>query len=402
MTLLELVVIGWLPGAILFRLPYARREVRAAIPAEERVFWAVLLSLATSLAVVMGLAYIHRYSVERLIVADVLIAAGLAALARFDLKLGPTAPKPGAGVLLAIALIGLGCWRFFPPSEYVIGGKDPGVYVAEGIQIAQRGTLVYHDPVVASVPPFARDLFFPSHERSDYYGIRFMGFFITNPQTGAVVGQFPHLFPASIAIGYGIRGLSGAREAVSVWAVLGLLAVYFLARRAVGTPAAFAAAALLSLHVIEVWFARYPNAEMVMQTLVFAGLLASVRAHADEDAFFAPVAGLMLGLLLFLRFDAVLAIAGVAAGLVLIVLQRRTDSGVARRHRGRRGARRHPLLSRPSPRLHRSTDRLSLRPEHLALPGDCRSCRRRAGGACRRQALGRRTSAAQSLSHRSC
>src|SRR5688500_15918161 len=95
MTLLELVVIGWLPGAILFRLPYARREVRAAIPAEERAFWAVLLSLATSLAVVMGLAYIHRYSVERLLVADLLIAAGLAALARFDLKLGPTAPRPG-------------------------------------------------------------------------------------------------------------------------------------------------------------------------------------------------------------------------------------------------------------------------------------------------------------------
>ena len=321
MTLLELVVIGWLPGAVLFRLPWARRDVRAAIPAEERLFWAIILSLATSLAMVMALAFVHRYSFQRLLVADLLIAAGLAAIARLDLRLGPAAARPGPGVLLAIALIGLGCWRFFPPSEYVIGGKDPGVYVAEGIQIAQRGTLAYRDPVVASVPPFARDLFFPSHQRTDYYSIRFMGFFISSPDTGTVVGQFPHLFPASIAIGYGVRGLSGAREAVSVWAVLGLLAVYFLARRAVGTPAAFAAAALLSLHVIEAWFARYPNAEVVMQTLVFAGLLASVRAHADEDPFFAPVAGLMLGLLLFLRFDAVLAIAGVGAGLVLIVLR---------------------------------------------------------------------------------
>src|SRR5688572_26773715 len=125
MTLLELVVIGWLPGAVLFRLPWARRDVRAAIPVEERLFWAIILSLATSLAAVMALAFVHRYTFQRLLVADLLIAAGLAAVARLDLRLGPAAARPGPGVLLAIALIGLGCWRFFPPSEYVIGGKDP-------------------------------------------------------------------------------------------------------------------------------------------------------------------------------------------------------------------------------------------------------------------------------------
>jgi hypothetical protein len=37
-----------------------------------------------------------------------------------------------------LALVLLGIWRFFPPSEYIIGGKDPGTE-NEGIQIAQRG-----------------------------------------------------------------------------------------------------------------------------------------------------------------------------------------------------------------------------------------------------------------------
>ena len=187
----------------------------------------------------------------------------------------------------------------------------------EGIQIAQRGALVFRDPVVSSVPPFARDLFFPSHQRHDYYGTRFMGFFIKNPDSGAVVGQFPHLFPASIAIGYGIDGLNGARRTVGVWAILGILAVYFAGARIAGRTAAGAAAALLSLHVIQVWFSRYPNAEVVMQALLFAALLANARAHVDGDRFFAPVAAGLLGLLLFLRFDAVLAIAGVAGGLAL-------------------------------------------------------------------------------------
>ena len=157
------------------------------------------------------------------------------------------------------------------------------MYMSEGIQIAQRGAIVVRDPVVSSVPTFARDLFFPSYQRQDYYSIRFMGFFIKNPDTGAVVGQFPHLFPASIAIGYGLDGLTGARRAVGVWAILGVLAVYFAGRRLVGTPAAWAAATLLALHVVQVWFARYPNAEMAMQALLFAAILAHARAHVDGD-----------------------------------------------------------------------------------------------------------------------
>ena len=78
------------------------------------------------------------------------------------------------------------------------------------------------------------------------------------------------------------------------------------------------------------WFARYPNAEMVMQALLFAALLAHARAHVDGDGFFAPVAGTLLGLLLFLRFDAVLGIAAVLAALAL---------GRARRSRAARGRR---------------------------------------------------------------
>lgn len=315
--LIALAVVGWLPGAGIFRLPWLDRDRRAALDAEERAFWAVILSLAVSLAVVLALAAVHSYTFHRLILADIVVAAVCAAIARGRLRLGVAARPVTLTAVVPVVLIALALWRFFPPSEYIIGGKDPGTYMNEGIQIAQRGTLVFRDPVVAAVPPFVRDLFFPSHGRPDYYSLRFMGFFIQNPDTGAVVGQFPHLFPASIAIGYGVDGLTGARRTVGVWAILGLLAAYFAGTRFLGRTPAAAAAALLALHVITVWFAKYPNAEVVMQTLLFAALLANARAHVDGDRFFAPVAGALLGLLLFLRFDAVLGIAGVAGGLVV-------------------------------------------------------------------------------------
>jgi hypothetical protein len=316
---LQLVVIAWLPGAVIFRLPFGRRETRAALDPEERVFWSVLISIAVSLAVVLVLSAAQRYTFARLLFANLALAAAAAAAARFRLRLR-SGRHVSATALLPIVLMGLGLWRFFPPSEYVIGGKDPGVYMNEGIQIAQRGRFVVADPVVAGVPPFARDLFFPSHQRPDYHSVRFMGFFVQDPDAGTVVGQFPHLFPASIAIGYGLDGLTGARRTVGVWAILGVLSLYFVGARLVGRQAAFAAAALLGLHVIQVWFARYPNAEVVMQTLLLAAILASSRAHADDDPFFAPVAGALLGLLLFLRFDTVIGLAGVGGGLALASL----------------------------------------------------------------------------------
>ena len=327
MTLLiqiaQTLVVAWLPGAAIFRLPWLSRDRRASLDAEERAFWCVMVSVAISLSLALALAAFHRYSFHRLLVADLVVAFICVALARERLRFGSSARRITWTALLPIALVALGLWRFFPPSEYIIGGKDPGTYVNEGVQIAQRGAIVVHDPVVATVPPFARDLFFPWHGRRDYYSLRFMGFFIQNPDTGAVVGQFPHLFPASIAIGYGINGLTGAREAVGVWAILGLLAVYFAAARLAGRAAGAAAAALLAFHVITVWFAKYPNAEVTMQALLFAALLANARTHVDDDPFFAPVAGFLLGLLLFLRFDVVLGIAGVAAGLVFGVLNGR-------------------------------------------------------------------------------
>ena len=317
---LQLAVVAWLPGAAIYHARWCDRSRRAQLDAEERFFWAVVISIAISLSAVLALAWLGSYSFTRLLIADVVIAASAAALSRVDLRLGAAARLPGWSALLPIVLIVLGLWRFFPPAEFIIGGKDPGVYVNEGIQIAQKGTFLYQDPVVASVPASARDLFFPSHQRPEYFSLRFMGFRIMDPDEGLVVGQFPHLLPAAIAVAYGIDGLTGTRRTPGAFAILGLLAVYFAGARLFGRAVGFAAAVLLAFNLVQVWFAKYPNVEVVMQALLFAALLATARAHVDDDAFFAPVAGGLLGLLLFLRAeDTALAIAAVLAGIALLV-----------------------------------------------------------------------------------
>ena len=321
-ALVWLLLVAWLPAAVAFRWPCAGRDQRSALAAEERVFWAVVLSVTWSVIVVMALASVGEYRFERLLIVNGVVSAVPALVWRGRLRYGNARP-PSYTALVPAAIVAFGAWSFLPPSEFVIGGKDPGVYVNEGVQIAQRGGLIIVDPVVASVPANMRELFMPPHRSNTYYSLRFMGFFVQDPQRGAVIGQFPHLFPASIAIGYGVNGLSGARQTVVFWAVLGLAALYFAGTQVVGRPAAAAAAGLLSVHAIEVWFARYPNSEVTMQALSFAAALAFARALDGQRQFFGPVAGVLVGLQLFLRYDAVLAVGTFAAAATLALFDRR-------------------------------------------------------------------------------
>ncbi len=319
-TALVVLLLACLPGALIFRVPLFDRARRAALPAEERWFWAVVLSAALSSILAFTLALAGSYALERVLWLNGAVCLGLVLAWRSQLRLGVDAPGPTRTAAAPLALLALAAGLFFfaRPAEYVNGGRDPAVYFNAGVQIAQRGSLVTDDPLVRSVPPEHRDLFFrPEPPSAAFDTVRFLGFFVADLDTGEVVGQFPHLYPVWIAMAYDTLGLSGARYVHGLWALLGVLAVYFAGAHALGRRAAFAGAALLAVHVAQVWFARYFCAEMVVQPLVFAGVLAHARAHVEGDRFFAPVAAGLLGLTLFAHILGVLVVA--AAGLAVLV-----------------------------------------------------------------------------------
>lgn len=320
-TAFAIGLIFWLPGALMLRLPGRSQPYRASLAADERWFWAVLLSSVWSTALALCLGLADSYTFDRLLGVNGVCSALLIVIFRRRL-LFSAATRPTLAAVVPAAVVAIGCLSYFPASEYVIGGKDPGTYLNEGIQIAQRGSVIVRDPVVRGVPESFRDLFFPSHHHEDYYSTRFMGFFIQDPVDGRVIAQFPHFYPASIAIAYGLDGLTGARNAVGAWAILAALAVYFAGADLFGRTAAGIAAALLSINVVTVWFARYPNSELPMQALIFASLLAASRARRGGSAFFGVAAGAILGLSLFLRYEVLLAIAAFAGVAVFAPITR--------------------------------------------------------------------------------
>ena len=117
-TALRLLLVAYVPGALLFRLPIAHREKRAALPADERAFWAITISVACSSVIALALAAAGRYSLGRLLICDAALSAGLLVLGRGRLAFAGTSPRPRWAAVIPLVLVAVGVIRFFPPSEY--------------------------------------------------------------------------------------------------------------------------------------------------------------------------------------------------------------------------------------------------------------------------------------------
>ena len=316
---LALPLLIWLPGFLLFRLPHGNRALRAALPTEERLFWAVMLSAATSSVTALALAGAGAYSLDRVLLSNLAICLLLAVVARGHLRLGPDAVRVTrtAAAPAVLLLLAAGIFFFVPPAEYINGGRDPALYIVEGIQLSREGSFFSDDPLVRDLPPESRGLFFtPLRDAARTEDLRFLGYFIADMDRGIVVGQFPHFYPVWAAMAYELNGLTGARYVHGIWAIGGVLAIYFLGAALFGRRAAFAAAGLLTLNVAQVWFARYFISEPFQQALIFTSLLAFVRSQDTQPAF-APIAGLLAGLTVFANLSNAIGMATLAAAAIV-------------------------------------------------------------------------------------
>src|SRR3954464_5720328 len=114
LLLVDALARGSAPGAGVVRMPLIERDRRAALPPEERAYWAIVLSLTTTLVLVVAMAAVHRDSFTRLVVAEVLLTAVVAAVARVNLRLGAAARGWGPALVVPLVLIGVAAWRFTP------------------------------------------------------------------------------------------------------------------------------------------------------------------------------------------------------------------------------------------------------------------------------------------------
>jgi 4-amino-4-deoxy-L-arabinose transferase-like glycosyltransferase len=236
-------------------------------------------------------------------------------------------PRWELGILAAWLIAA--CVLFFRPHEFVVGGADAGVYVNLGASIARSGSIVLHDPLLASFgkalePALLRAL--PAPEYTPYYYLP--GFYVPDAPPGQIIPQFYPLYPVWQAVSYTLGQAPAELHITGLWAVLACLAAYVFVRRLWGWKAALLALGTLSLTGLQVWFARYPTSEMLTQYLFLVGAWAFTVWTTEErsHAVWPALAGAALGQLFLTRID----VFPFLAVLPLVFIWRRWDARAQR------------------------------------------------------------------------
>jgi len=289
------------------------RRQRELLRVDEALFLAVAVSVSFSSWLALVLAEAGRFS---LVTAATLIAgAACAALLLGRRRVSnPLPPLRGASdVVPAAVVLALALGLQARPTEYLLGGRDPGTYIAAMALTARTGGIAFTDPGVLSIPPEDVELFYrEAASNPDYSWGRFMGFPLENPRSGRVFPEFFHLFPAFGAYLFASMGVKGALATPPIFGVLGTLGAYFAFRRLFGHAPGLLAALLLAVNVVQVWFGRYPVSEPFSQLLFFLALFALAVFEDHEAPAFGALFGVALGLSLLVRVDSVLIVAPLA------------------------------------------------------------------------------------------
>lgn len=193
-----------------------------------------------------------------------------------------------AGLTLA-AVLYLG-W----PSENILPEHDEGMYINQGIYVANHGSL--HPPL--PWPDTADSIF-------SLVDVRPPGAFDVGD---SYTFYFGHLFQVWLAHAYATLGAAGIFRLNGVIGLLSAGLFYALCRRMLKRPLAAVATLLLALNTSQLWLARNSLTEMITQAFITAALLLLVRALEDDSVGDARWAGLFFGLSATVRVDSLLLV----------------------------------------------------------------------------------------------
>jgi hypothetical protein len=214
--------------------------------------------------------------------------------------------------IAAISLLAFAAWLFLRPNEYVLGGRDHGVYVNTGAAIARSGGILLTDPLLVDLLPNERQAltFFEPLLRNDqsiprtwHPGSSVPGFYLFHFDSPIVSPHGFHLYPVWFAVLTATAGIHFSLFLTPALAVLSLAAMMLTLRRSLGARVALLAAALLAVNLAQLWYARTPSAESLVQFLFWAGLWAWVRAVQTEQPIFGLLGGVAWGQIHLAKID---------------------------------------------------------------------------------------------------
>ena len=290
---------------------------RPALTTTDLVAGVPALVVAAVAVASLATAHAHAHSLPLVLLVSLVL---LGALGLVLARTRPGVRPDRAGVIACLACGALAAVMFLPGFSYGVADKDPGGYVAHSVEIARNGSYSFTDPALAH-PTLQVALSTP--------GARLPGVFVADSDSGLIVPQFFHLWPALLATSYEIAGFGGITATTPIVGVVAVMALVALLRRVGGVTAAAIGGVLLATNMMQVWQAKYPTTEILAQALFVTSLLAVVVAVRERWRPAALVATLLAGVGFLNRADGWLLLVLTALTLAALWVSRRADGEVA-------------------------------------------------------------------------
>lgn len=290
-----------------------------------RIFVAAMSTLLLIGWIAFVAALLGRYSLGW-VALWLFVAIALVAAIASRFKPGSNAFPRGNWYEVGLALLLIGASvLYFRPHEYVLGGSDAGSYINAAAATARTGSYLqfsawnrflteHADVTLRSQPP---------QMRTEH--LQFVGWYFDDADATLARPQFFPFHPVLLAVGMSLGNVPAALLMTPLAALLGIAALYFLARQLFGKPVAFLSALFLTVTSTQIFFARYPTTEPLTLLLLFSGFLAFQILWDDPDASpaWGAFGGAALGAAILTRIDLPLVVAAIVVALVLRRWQRK-------------------------------------------------------------------------------
>jgi hypothetical protein len=306
-----------IPAALLLLLYAPGRCLlpRGAAPkaSGSRLLREVLLSACCTSWVGFALAEARIFSLPLLLVALAAIAGAGAMWTR-----GAARASYRAADLAGVGIAALTALWVAPPFDTRMLASDSAGYIASGVHLARQGSLIIHDPTLASLSPDLKRTLFLSlaPDRGAAPFLRLPGSFVLRGlDTDEVLPAFHHLIAVWIAALHQLGGSAAAVWTITLFAALSVWAVVEFARDLCGTTAAAFCCGILLLLAPQYWYSRFLMPEVPTQFFLWGGLCGIAWLERSQRRCDALLAGLAFGIAGLMRIETV----GFAVAAVLAV-----------------------------------------------------------------------------------
>lgn len=311
-SILILPLIFFIPGLLINSIIYSNKSLRFDYNFILNIYVSIIITSITGLL----LAQLGIFSLFNIFIILFLISI-LSYLklrqSNFKFEFKPSLKFTHERIIFILLIISA-IFLFFQPFPWIAGGRDPGVYVSSGVHIAKSGSIFIKDPLIAQMNTSIQEALYDVEPASVYGFIswenpnlkfQFPGFFITDLTSGIITPQFLHLFPVWIAIFYSIFGLMGIFFVNPVFGLLSIGSFYLLGKKLFSWKVAALACFLLVLNFAQIWYSRYPFAEIMTQFFILSWLATFICFNRTSDKYIAVISALMFGLAFLTKLDGI-------------------------------------------------------------------------------------------------